>query len=124
MTALSPIDTAVRPLRYAATTFEAYSVSERHKPAFNPDLPWQRTVKLGEINAATVDEAVNAALASHALLHKEHLVIREEGPRGVRIHLFAIKRRSAARFVWQDHRQVRVHDLYAELVCEIDGGVL
>jgi hypothetical protein len=56
--------------------------------------------------------------------HKQHLLIRELGDRGVRLHLFAIKKKAAPRYVWQGHEQKRVHDLYAAEVCSFDGGVV
>lgn len=102
-----------RAVPFRATTFAAFKVNESG-----------RTYALGQVDAPSVKDAVNASVGKFALHHKEHLLLRETGPAGVKIHLFAIKRRSNPRYVWQGHEQKRVHDLYADPVCSFDGGVV
>ena len=101
-----------RAVPFSPTTFHAFKVCE------------DRTYTLGEIDARTLEEARNGAVTRWALFHKDHLLIRESGERGVRLHLFAVKRKSAPRYVWENHAQKRVFDLYAAPVCTIDGGAL
>jgi hypothetical protein len=52
------------------------------------------------------------------------LVLQEIGERGVKLHLFAIRRRSQPRYVHKDHVSRRVHDLYPEPVCTLDADLL
>jgi hypothetical protein len=113
MTALSTVQ-PIRPERMVATTFDAFRICEGG-----------RTYPLGKVGAATLDEALAAVLTgSQVILHKEHVLIREDGPRGVRMHLFAVKRQAAPVYVWRDHVQVREHRLYAAPVCQFDAGVI
>lgn len=56
--------------------------------------------------------------------HKDSLVIREEGPRGVRIHVYRVRQKSRARYVHKDHITRAVRDLYLDPVCSFDGGVI
>lgn len=72
----------------------------------------------------TVEAARDAALLGQAFAHKDHLLIQERGDRGIKLHLFAIKKKSAARWVTKDHVTRAVYDLYADPVCSIDGGVI
>jgi hypothetical protein len=67
--------------------------------------------------------------------HKDHLLVREVDNSGdhiperlgggtkVRLHLYAIKRKSAPRYVYRGHVQERVHDLYAAPVCVVDASM-
>jgi hypothetical protein len=109
-------------VRFSPTKFEAFRICEAPKP--QPNVPPRRTTfPLGEIPAASLDEALNATLAKCLLLHKDHLAIRETDERGSRTHLFAIKRRAAPDYVSQGHVWKAVHRLYAAPVCVIDGAL-
>lgn len=104
----------VRAIRYSETTYSAFQVSS------DPE----RTYTHGEMLATSLDEAVTEALTRKLFDHKDHLLIREEGPRGVKLHLYAIKKKSQGRWVYEGHVPRKVHDLYPAKVCVIDGGVL
>lgn len=99
-----------RAARFTATTFAAFRISEG------------RTYSLGQVAGKSVDEALNGTLASKFADHKDHLLIRETGEKGVRLHLFAVRRKSQPTYVWEGHVQKRVHRLYADPVVMIDGG--
>lgn len=103
-----------RLVKYSETTFAAFQIA--------PDVG--KTYAHGELEATGLNDAVNEALTRNLFDHKDHLLIREVGPKGVKLHLYAIKRKSAPRYVHRDHVTRRVNDLYAALVCSIDGGVL
>lgn len=83
-----------------------------------------RTYALGSIDAPALDDALNGALAKFALFHKDTLLIRETSERGVRVHVYSIKRKSAARYVHRNHVTRAVHDLYASPVCTMDLDVI
>ena len=112
-----------RALRYAHTSFRAFKVSQGSHRGKETPLGG-RTYDLGVIAADTLDEALNEALARGGVAHKEHLVIQESGERGIRLHLFAIRKKSAPRWVMKDHVQRAVYDLYASPMCTVDGGIL
>jgi hypothetical protein len=99
-----------RAVPFQAVTFYPYRVTESG-----------RTYPL-IVSCNSLKEAVEGAKVS--CQHKEHLLIKEVGPTGQRLHLFAIRRKSNPRYVWQGHEQKRVHDLYAAEVCSFDGGVV
>lgn len=111
----------VRFVPYAATTFTAFRLC----PALNgPD----RISPLGEIDAGTIDEALSKTLAgdrasSSGIFHKDHLAIRETDEAGTRVHLYAIKRKSAPRYEYRNYVTRPVHDLYAMKACVIPGEV-
>lgn len=84
-----------------------------------------RTYELGRLDADSLEDALTAALTGRQVLnHKEHVCIRETGQDGVKLHLFAVKRRSAPRYVHKNHVTRAVHDLYAAPVCSFDGGIV
>jgi hypothetical protein len=123
MSAVSPITAAVRADRYAATTFTVFRVSEPVKSAWNPKHPGQTTYILGPVKAGSVDEAVSQALANYSFSHKQQMIIREEGERGMLLHLYAIVRKPDA---WVQHNHVprREQRLGTRFLCVIDAGVL
>ena len=105
--------------RYSAVHFAAFLIGDMGKGA------QQRTYALDAIDVASLDEALVAVLAGRQVIdHKDHVLIRETGPLGVKLHLYAIKKQSAPIYVWRDHRQVREHRLYAAPLCVIDAGVV
>lgn len=104
---------APRAVPFSAVTFAAFKVSETG-----------RTYPLGDIDVGSLKNALNVALGSFALHHKEHLLLRETSDEGVKVHLFAIRKKSAARYVHRDHVTRAVHDLYAAPVCSFDVGVV
>lgn len=104
---------AARAVRFTLTSFASFQVSEAG-----------RTYRHGFLEAGTLDEAVVEALTKKLFSHKDTLVIREEVERGIRIHVYQIKQKSKARYVFQDHVQRAVRDLYPAHVCTIDGSVL
>lgn len=93
------------------TTFRAFQVSDG------------RTYAINETWHALAD-ALAGVVIVRALNHKDSLVIREEGPRGIRIHIYRVKQRSRARYVHKDHLTRAVRDLYLEAVCSFDGAVV
>ena len=73
---------------------------------------------------STLAEAVQGYQANFS--HKEHMLIVErdhERERETR-HLYAIKRKSAGRWVYEDYQHRKVHDLYADPVCAMDEEVV
>lgn len=109
----------LRAVRYTETTYSAFQVGDDEGGKYP-----QRTYTHGEMLSTSLDEAVTEALTRKLYDHKDHLVIREVGPLGMKLHIFAIRRKSTPRYVHKDHNTRRVHDLYPERVCTIDGGVL
>lgn len=104
-----------RPTPYTGKTFAAFRITdapERTYPVRITGTP------------STLDQAVTESIGT--FIFKEKLLIREtdEQTGKVTLHLFAIKRRSQPDYVWNGHRQERVHRLYAERVCSVDGAVL
>ena len=98
--------------RFALASYAAFKVS---------DLGRTYPVQM-HCEPESLRDALNAAVVNCA--HKETLLIRETDEAGVRLHLYAIKRRSAPDYVRTGHEVERVHRLYAEAICVIDGAVL
>jgi hypothetical protein len=90
--------------------FEAFQISESG-----------RTYPIDGLHAASLEEAKTQAITLRALSHKQHLLIREDG---TRIHVFAVRQKSTPRYVHDRHVTRAVRDLYLDLVCSFDGGVL
>lgn len=101
-----------RATPFQVTRYDAFKITEG------------RTYRLGELDAGSLGEAMNAAVGQFAMFHKDHLLIRETGEGGTRLHLFAIKRKTNARYVHKNHVTRAVHDLYAAPVCTIDGDII
>ena len=114
MTALSAI-AEPRAVPFQATSYAAFRICENGRTY---------KVDIDGYLLPTVEAARDAALIGQAFAHKDHLLVRETSDRGVKLHLFAIRRKSNPRYVWQGHEQKRVHDLYAAEVCSFDGGVV
>jgi hypothetical protein len=102
-----------RAVPYSAVSFEAFQVAENG-----------RTYPVEGIIASTVADAVTQAVTLRAFSHKQHLLVRESGEQGSKLHIFAIKKKSAPRYVHKDHVSRAVRDLYAAPVCVIDGDLL
>jgi hypothetical protein len=102
-----------RAIPYQAVIYSAFRVSESG-----------RTYALDALQAGSLEEALSEALTQQAFHHKEHILVRVSGDDGVKLHLFAVKKKSTPRYVHKDHVSRRVHDLYAAPVCSIDGSVL
>jgi hypothetical protein len=100
--------------RYIATEYAAFQISD----------DTGRTYEIEGLIAGSLDEAMTQAVTLRAFQHKDHLAIRETGERGVKVHLFAVKRKSTARYVHRDHVTRAVRDLYLAPVCTIDGGAI
>jgi hypothetical protein len=101
-----------RAVPFQQVDFEAFQIADG------------RTYPVEGIIASTVADAVGQAVTLRAFSHKQHLLIRESGERSSKLHIFAIKKRSAPRYVHKDHVTRREHDLYAAPVCVIDEAVL
>jgi hypothetical protein len=104
-----------RPIPYTGKAFAAFRVTEA--PA--------RTYPVRITGTPTnLDDALAESIGT--FIFKEKLLIREtdDATGKTTLHLFAIKRKSAPDYVWVGNRQERVNRLYAEKVCEIDGGIL
>ena len=110
------LDTAMRAEPYSPKHYAAFRVV----PGLNAD----RTYSCKPIEAGELGDALNEALAGQAFSHKDHLVIQETDDRGMRMHLFAIKRRSAPSYVYANFETKRVQPLYAAPLCVIDAGVV
>jgi hypothetical protein len=106
---------AARAVPYSTTRYDAFRISESGRTY---------AVQIDGFLLPTVEAARDAALLGQAFAHKDHLLIRESGDQGVKLHLFAIKRKATPRYVHQGHVTRAVHDLYAAPVCTMDGGVL
>ena len=98
-------------------------ISAPCQPAWDKGAPVQRTYALGQIEAADIDSALAAALTDFAFSHKQQLVIRETGARGILLHVYAIVKKPDV-WVYRDHEQVREQRLGAKFLCIIDGGVV
>lgn len=107
-----------RAVPYSATRYEVFKVADPGGP-----FP-QRTYARGDVKAQSLDEAVTEALLGTAFSHKDFLLVRETGDRGMKLHLYSIKKRSAPTYAFRDHAYHREHRLYAAHVCSIDGGIL
>jgi hypothetical protein len=101
------------PFDSGATTFQVFRIADGIGPTRN-------TYPLGDFQARSVEEALNEAIVSSALAHKDHLLIKV----GRIAHLYAIRKRAAPRYVHKDHVTRREHDLYADHVCSFEAGAL
>jgi hypothetical protein len=101
---------AVRPLHH--TTVRAHRISESGV-AYGVNETWH-----------SLADALAGLPIVTALNHKEHVILREEGPRGIRIHVYRVKQRSRARYVHREHVTRAVRDLYLDPVCNFDGGIV
>ena len=108
MTALA--HEAPRAVRFSPVCFYAYRITESG-----------RTYPL-IVDCSTLQEAIDGAKVQ--CQHKDHLLIREVSDQADKHHLFAIKRKSAPRYVYKDYQTTRVHDLYAAPVCSFDGRII
>lgn len=108
----------IRLVPHRTVSFAAFQVSNIGANA----SAW-RTYDVGELAAATLPDALNEALTRKLFDHKDHLLIRETGERGVKLHLYAIKQKSRPRYVLKDHVTRAVRDLYPAHLCTIDGGI-
>jgi hypothetical protein len=99
-----------RVVPFALTTFRAFQVCDGR--TYPIDKVW-----------TSLEEALAEAPAERLLAHKDSLVVREEGERGVRIHVYRVKQKARPRYVHQNHVTRAVRDLYLDPVCTFDGGV-
>lgn len=113
MNRLATIEHEGQAAPYSPVTYAAFQISDSG-----------RTYALGELAAGSLAEALNEVVSQFALSHKQHLLVREGGERGVKLHLFAIRKKSNPRYVYKDHVSRAVYDLYAAPVCTMDGSVL
>jgi hypothetical protein len=106
-----------RTATYRAISFTAFRVSDG-------GIGRGAIGRLNIGDVATLDEAVNAAKGQ--LLHKDQLAVREQDEitGAAKVHLFAIRRKSAATFVRIAGEVSRVQALYAEPICVLSGEVL
>jgi hypothetical protein len=116
----------IRPaaVPYSATSYHAFRVCQGHTGHHDTPLGG-RTYDYGRLDAETLDGALTAALSlPQVVAHKETLVIQEISEKGVRLHVYSVKRKSTPRYVHENHVTRAVHDLYAAPVCSIDGNLL
>lgn len=124
MNAVQVLEPAIKAQRYGAISYTAFRIVQ--------GLDGGRSYPLDIGKPESLTAAVAAAqIHCH---HKEHLAIRESGVRlrqwanGAeevpvgRVHLYQIKRKSQARYEGAFGER-RVHDLYAEPVCDFAGEV-
>lgn len=125
MNQLAQIHTeAIRPDRMVATTFEAFKVGEPVKSQWNKLAPSQRTTALGPVIAESVDEARAAALVNWSFHHKQQLIIRETGSRGILLHVYQIVKKPDVWVYDRNHIPRRQERLDTKFLCVIDGGVV
>jgi hypothetical protein len=74
----------------------------------------------------SLSDALAAALTCDKVLHhKDRLVISETDERGARLHIYAIRKAKPRQVhIAGEVLPRRVEDLYPELVCTVDAGVL
>lgn len=106
------------PIRAKRVTEQAVRMVERTFEAFTIDD--SGTWSKGAIAAPCLADAV--AEVAPGCIHGEKLAIREEGPNGVKVHLYAIRKKSAPVRVYRGHRYVNTYPLYADPICTIDGA--
>lgn len=112
-----------RAVVYTTTTFHAFHITQGM--AGMKEVPLGgRTYDCGRLNAGTLEEALSEALSSKLISHKETLVLQEIGDRGIKLHVFTVKRKATPRYEYRNYVQHRVHDLYAAPVCTLDADLL
>ena len=74
------------------------------------------------VDCSSLEQAVEGGKVQ--CFHKDHLLIREVGPGGDKLHLFAIRKRSTPTYVYRDHDYQRQDRLYAAPVCVMDAAML
>lgn len=112
-----------RAVPFSTTTFHAFRVCQGYSGAKETPLGG-RTYDYGRLDATTLEDALTEALSGKVIDHKEHLVIQEISERGIRLHVFAVKKKSTPRYVHRDHVTRAVRDLYADPICTLDGALL
>lgn len=122
---MSALATEVLPAAslYCATTYEAFRVGNISATR----TPKWRTYAV-DINGyllPDLEAAKNAALLASSFERGDQLVIRETGDRGVQLHVYSIKRKSAPNYVPDEASMTtkRVHRLYAAPLCVMDGAL-
>ncbi len=102
-----------RATRIQSKRYEAFQISEFGRTYPKPIDP-----------AETLQDALNAAVVT--CIHKDNLVIKEiDDQRGeVKLHIYAVKRKSTPNYVYRDHEYHREHRLYPELLCVVDGNMI
>jgi hypothetical protein len=127
---LSP---AARPGLYRPTRYEAFHISHDTNRTYPVRLDvvvsYTRDLQRREVPCpapATLQEAIDRALATSAFNHKDKLAIKatDATTSKITLHLYAVKRKSAPDYVWRDHVQYREHRLYVDPVCALDWAVL
>lgn len=105
-----------RAQRFATTTFTAFKLVD--------DLKGRCYPIQFEASPAMLEEAVNAGLLR--CHHKDKLVVREtnELTGETRLHIYAVKKKSAPTRVYRDYAYHNVHSLYVEPVCVVPAEVL
>jgi hypothetical protein len=101
---------APRAVPFNAVRFYPYRVTENG-----------RTLPL-IVDCATLEEAVEGGKVH--CFHKDHLLVREVRDGSDRLHLYAIKKKSAPTYVYRDYGYHRQDRLYAAPVCVIDAALL
>lgn len=102
---------APRAVPFHRTTVRAFQVSEGRTYGVNDT--W-----------TSVEDALAGLPIVRSLHHKDHVLLREESERGVRIHVYVVRQKSQRRYVHRDHITRAVRDLYLEEVTSFDAGVL
>lgn len=130
-TEVLPAATPYSVRRYVAFTVcevgELYLDRNGERTIYPPNTYTMNEDARAKVAAATsLKDALAAALMFGSVGHKDSLVISETDDRGFRLHVYRIKRKSTPRYTWKDNARgyERSHDLYADPVCVIDGGVL
>lgn len=113
---------AARAVPYSNTTYHAFRVCQGYSGTKETPLGG-KTYDYGKLDARSLDDALTEALAQ-MFDHREHIVIQEISPSGVKLHIYAVRKKSTARLVHKDHVTRRVHDLYADPICTLDGSLL
>lgn len=138
MNAVATVETP-RAVPLRAKMFRVFKVTPGCDKRNGKDLPLGgRTYDRGDLKAATLEEAIAEAVSDVFFDHKETLVIRETGFDRVqwanvveerpvdRLHIFKIKKKSAARYTWKGNIRgyERSNDLYPDPLCTIDAQAM
>jgi hypothetical protein len=115
------------PLRQALIRSCAEEGSVRAVPFSDRCFYVYRVVENGRtyplvVDCSSLEEAVEGGKVH--CFHKEQLVVREVASGTDRLHIYAIKKRSAPTYVYRNHDYQRQDRLFAAPVCVIDMRML
>lgn len=98
-----------------ARAYEAFSLGRDEKE-------W--TSLYDPLAATSLKDALAEATSRWSWDRGDRLGIREIGPKLDRLHVYAVRRKSAANYTYRDHAQHREHARWLDHVCTIDLNVI